>query len=319
MKLYVGLSPYWQLGSKASELAIYYYDKLFCLWTHALFSYYYVKDFEKWMEVAAVKTDVSLVDIMLDSGAFSIWSTGGEIDLAEYTKYAVHLQEINSFKNLAVVSLDKIPGSRSKITTRAMILAAANESFKNYMFMCERGLRNVIAVYHLGEPLSCLKRFLDEGADYIGLGGIARGVGSGARRQWLDGVFSFLKQHSLSVRVHGFGVTAIDLIMRYPWYSVDSVTPMLAPGLGNVSVFDEAHKKVRNIYVQGIAVDKQIFLSDQAFLEARFGVPFKDLTMLWCRRYFTQVEWLKFIAWLNQKDGSMIQKVLQPSLGLNDL
>lgn len=317
MKLYVGLSPYWHKGKKASELSNYYYEKLVKLWLHVLFTYYNVKDFENWVKF--ISFYAAEVDVMLDSGAFSVWRMGGQIDLEAFTAYALQIQEGHAFKDLAVVSLDKIPGSVSTAATRQQVLDAADQSYNNYMFMYQRGVRNVIAVYHLGEPLDCLARLLDAGVDYIGLGGLARGSSDRARKLWLDGVFSFLKQSGSTARMHGFGITASSLVTRYPWYSVDSVTPMMAAGLGNVFIFDEKRKRVRTVYVQGLSADKKVFQENKQFLESYFGVSFEDLKVLWCRRYFSHIEWLKFVAWVNQRSEEETQSVIQPSLGLENL
>jgi hypothetical protein len=54
-------------------------------------------------------------------------------------------------------------------------------------------------------------------------------------RPFLDAVFSRTRDKA---RVHGFGVTTSSLLDRYPFYSVDSATPMFASSNGRALVLD---------------------------------------------------------------------------------
>ena len=77
-----------------------------------------------------------------------------------------------------------------------------------------------IPIYHYGESRKWLDKILESGCKYIGLGG----MGNASRRErlaWLDSVFNGLPN---DIKLHGFGVSAIGLLFRYPWYSADSTT-----------------------------------------------------------------------------------------------
>ena len=56
------------------------------------------------------------------------------------------------------------------------------------------------------------------------------------RRLWLDDVWDKLTNEdgSPKIRVHGFGMTAVALIFRYPWYSVDSTSWIKATANGAI-------------------------------------------------------------------------------------
>lgn len=294
-KLYIGLSPYWRQAKDADDLAKKYYNNCIKLCRRVLFTYYNLKDFLNYLDFVSGYPYMKELDVMLDSGAFSIWREGTEdVNLDEYIDFALMLQEEELFKSLVFVSLDKIPGTVKREATVNELKEAVTISLNNYNQMKERGVKNVLYVYHLGEPIEWLGKVLDAGANYIGLGGLARGAGSGARKRWLDSVFSYLKNYP-DVGTHGFGVTASSLVLKYPWRSVDSVTPFLEPGYGSVSVFDETDKKMARKYVSGVSDKMKTHLTDRQFLEKRFGVTFEQLTRsLWCRRYFSILEWQKF-------------------------
>ncbi len=156
----------------------------------------------------------------LDSGAYSAWSKGAIIDIDEYCAFIkANIEHIEVY-----ASLDAIPGEAGRIATETERAEAAEKSWANYLYMVGEGL-DPLPVYHYGEDPRYLKRMLDYGCNYIGIGGLV-GVSGTLRRAWLDRVFDLItnKDGMPLVRTHGFGMTSIPLIFRYPWYSVDSTT-----------------------------------------------------------------------------------------------
>jgi hypothetical protein len=75
-----------------------------------------------------------------------------------------------------------------------------------------------IRVYHPmldGGSLSMLKKWIDEGHDYIGVGNDSTDL--------LDKIFSITRD---KVKIHGFAMTKIHLMEYYPFFSVDSTSPL---------------------------------------------------------------------------------------------
>lgn len=137
------------------------------------------------------------VDIFLDSGAFSAMSLGKTIDINEYCKFIID----NGLVNYA--SLD--------------VIGDAAATMENYKFMkSEYGL-SPIPTFHMGSRIEDLYPLLDCG--YIALGGL---VFSPGIKSHCDEVWSTILKENPKLKVHGFGLTNIDLMKRYPWYSVDS-------------------------------------------------------------------------------------------------
>lgn len=166
----------------------------------------------------------------LDSGAYSAWSRGTVIDLDEYCAFIrSNIELIDVY-----ASLDVIPGVPGQNATERERDEAAEQSWKNYLFMVREGL-DPLPVYHYGENPRYLERMLDYGCPYIGIGGLV-GVPGERRRMWLDRVFDRLTDDDgkAIVRTHGFGMTSIPLIFRYPWYSVDSTTWIKVTAMGAV-------------------------------------------------------------------------------------
>lgn len=181
----------------------------------------------------------------LDSGAFSAWSKGTVIDIDEFCEFIrANVDHLDVY-----ACLDVIPGSPGRPATPAERDEAAEQTWRNYLYMREQNLFP-IPVYHFGEDRRFLKRMLDYGCDYIGIGGLV-GIPGGQRRLWLDSLFLDITDAKGMpiVKTHGFGMTSVPLIFRYPWYSVDSTTWIMVAASGSIYlpqtrdgsfVFDEA-------------------------------------------------------------------------------
>lgn len=171
------------------------------------------------------------VAALLDSGAFAAWNRKETLDCKQYIEY------VKSHKDLlaAYVNLDVMPGPGVSHEQ------AANGSHKNLMRMRDAGL-DPMPVYHHGEGLDWLESLLMDDEPYIGLGGMAA-LKPEVKVKWLDQIFTLLtdKNGKPLVKVHGFGLTHPTLVMRYPWYSVDSSTWSMFPGYGPILVpqFDD--------------------------------------------------------------------------------
>ena len=168
----------------------------------------------------------------LDSGAFSAWNIGKAIDLDHYIAFVkTHIEHIDY-----CVNLDVIPGSWGNVPTAAEVEASAEASWSNMLRMEAEGLQP-IPVFHMGEQFKWLRRMVDHGCEYIGISPANDRVTS-KKRLWLDRVFSEITDVSGNpvVKTHAFGVTAIDLLIRYPWYSADSTTWIMIAARGKILV-----------------------------------------------------------------------------------
>jgi hypothetical protein len=94
----------------------------------------------------------------------------------------------------------------------------------------------VSPVHHVRDDDKWLKRYMDDGYDYIFLGGMVP-EGVPVLQNWLDHVWHHYltnQDGTPRVKVHGFGLTTFDLMFRYPWHSVDSTTWVKAAQFGTV-------------------------------------------------------------------------------------
>jgi len=168
------------------------------------------------------------VDVFLDSGAFSAWTRGIEIDIQKYIEFIKQNQDVIT----VYANLDVISKNRFSLGTKE----SAEKTLRNQKIMEEAGL-SPLPVFHIGEPFEYLEYYVNH-YDYIGLGGMV-GKSKQTLSPWLDVVFGRYicdERGYPKVKVHGFGLTSVSLMVEYPWYSVDSVAWKKEAFLGEVRV-----------------------------------------------------------------------------------
>lgn len=177
-------------------------------------------------------TRIEKLHLILDSGAFSAWSKGKVIDIDAYIDFV----KKNQASIAHCVNLDVIPGQRGKKRTQDDVEKSAEQSFKNWQYMRSKGVES-IPVFHEGERFEHLDRYVEEGATYIGISPMADHPTPVIRR-WLDQVFTRITDEKGKplIKTHGFGVTGFDIMLRYPWTTVDSATWILIAVWGHIFV-----------------------------------------------------------------------------------
>jgi hypothetical protein len=169
---------------------------------------------------------------MLDSGAFSAWVRGSKLDLDDYIAYCLKNREYCDI----IVNMDVIPGEFGRVPSADEVEASAQKSWDNLIYMEQFGLKPM-PVFHQGERFYWLEKLIAHGCTYIGISP-ANDRTTAQKRLWLDDVFSAIvdDEGRATIQTHGFGVTSIDLLFRYPWHSADSTSWSLSAAYGNIYV-----------------------------------------------------------------------------------
>lgn len=111
-------------------------------------------------------------------------------------------------------------------------------SWQALKYLEDKGLKPVPVIHHK-TSLKWVEKHLKAGYKYIGLGGLGQESTKGNYYKWADQVFNLLcdNRDRLPVaRTHGFAMTSYDLLIRYPWWSVDSSSAFKAAGFSTVYV-----------------------------------------------------------------------------------
>lgn len=175
------------------------------------------------------------ISLILDSGAFSAWTKQIAINLDDYIQFCLS----NLFCLDYIVNLDVIPGRfGQKNIPPDERERSAFSGWRNYRYMLSKGIPvdKLIHVFHQGEDFKWLIRMVKE-ISYIGLSP-ANDRTTSEKMQWLDECMNYVtdKQGLPLVKFHGFAVTSLRLMLRYPWYSVDSTSWVMHSRMGSVLV-----------------------------------------------------------------------------------
>jgi len=154
--------------------------------------------------------------VFLDSGAFSAFTLGKDVDLDAYCRYCRDNADLVEYASV----LDGI-GDPLK-------------TYENQMAMEANGVQ-ALPCFHYGEDERYLE-FYVERYPYITLGGMVP-IARPQLRVWLDRIWSRYLTDAKGrpkIKVHGFGLTTMSLMERYPWFSVDSSSWVQIGNVGNV-------------------------------------------------------------------------------------
>jgi len=151
--------------------------------------------------------------VIIDSGAFTAFTTGKIINPKDYASWSLDFQKRweHRMKSLYFMNLD--------------VIGNQDDSWKNQSILELLGM-NPIPIITYGVDKRHLIRALDN-YDYIALGGLVPHSRNKIKLQkWLDYCFNIImgryKETGIMPRIHLLGITTDWVLKRYPCYSSDS-------------------------------------------------------------------------------------------------
>jgi len=184
---------------------------------HVLESFHYVGK-QKFVDEMRVNN----AKIFLDSGAFSAFTLGVDISVEDYCEYIKRNMDIIRVEDNVVM---------------ASVLDGIGDPLQTWRNQLEMELRGAkpLPCFHAGEDERYLEWYV-KNYEYITLGGM---VGSSTKQLciWLDRMWDrYLTDGSgrARIKVHGFGITAVPIMERYPWYSCDSSSWIQSAAFGSI-------------------------------------------------------------------------------------
>lgn len=210
--------------------------------------------------------------LMVDSGAWTAYTKGIDIDIDEYCRY---INEIGDYVDL-FAEVDKIPGRFGRPVSDEEAAEAPKISWDNYIYMLEhvedRFKDKIIPVFHYGEDFKYLQQILDytfedgHHIQYMGLGAIADLDSPADRYNWFDQCFKMIRSSANpDIKVHAFGMTSLNILKDFPIYSADSTTWVMCSSHGTIIVGDKklivsdrALHKNGNLQHKSLAVREEV-------------------------------------------------------------
>jgi len=211
MKLYLGVLPTELKAKDDLGNDKYKFDKI-------LISYF---DFKT--QYSGLQQKIESYDTFVDSGAFGAFGRKITLDVFKYMEF-IKQNDIQTYAALDVIYNPE--------ATR-----------QNFEIMLAEGL-SPIPTFHYNTDIKELKHYMKY--PYIALGGLVPLASQRKKlEQWLDYCFSYLvkpiKEEGL--KVHGFGVMNLELLQKYPFYSVDSTSWKIGLKFGAMYKQQGAHQK----------------------------------------------------------------------------
>lgn len=154
--------------------------------------------------------------LFLDSGAFSAFTKGIEVDIVQYCEFIKRNADI-----IEVASVLDAVGDPLK-------------TWQNQQHMEALGAP-ALPCFHYGEDERYLEWYVDR-YEYITLGGMVP-ISTPQLLLWLDRLWEKYLTDGAGrprTKVHGFGMTSVPLMKRYPWYSVDSSSWVQVGSIGSI-------------------------------------------------------------------------------------
>jgi len=207
-----------------------------------LYSYFYVRKRSEFSNIFKKLIDEEVINVMIDSGAHSVATTKEEVKVEEYGKWLVSLGESDK---RVYVNLDVAPFRPGDlIPTAERYEKSASEGWENLKYLESLGLKP-IHVFHGGEDWKWFNKLVDN-YEYIGLA-----ASIGEKYGWLDSCWKRLLDYRGKPlrKVHGFALTSPEIMVRYPWFSLDSSSWNQFGVYGEIliPIFDKARLTYRHV------------------------------------------------------------------------
>ncbi len=196
--------------------------------------------------------------IFQDSGAFSFRSYG-----LPPIKINSYINHIKKFKDVLTVYANMD------------VIGDAEATWENQYKMEDAGL-TPIPIYHpISDDIKYLIRCIDN-YDYFAIGGIAHNPSQSLRTRVLDNCWRYIcdKNGYPTRKVHGFGLAAPSLMMRYPWFSVDTSSYMDYGQYGIILI----PRKIYGKYNYDMPPVK-VFITHRSPKKAEDGKHFESMTI----------------------------------------
>ena len=175
------------------------------------------------------------ISLFLDSGAHSLYTANvikkqhqegyGFYDTEDFWRYVDEYAEfVKTYKEYIDVYVN------------VDVIFDPDRSHKVQKYLETKHGLSPLPVIHYGSKPKYLERCLGN-YNYIGLGGLGQEVTYRQYVTWADQMWNIIcdtKDRLPICKVHGFAMTSLRFMLRYPWYSVDSTSWVMTSRMGSI-------------------------------------------------------------------------------------
>jgi len=202
--------------------------------------YFKNKDYEQWHKDFQIENR----ELFLDSGAFSAFTLKTKIDINDWCKY------IKKFEN----SID--------IYANLDVIKNYKATQENEEYMESLGLKP-LSTYHIRSPEQELHRLCKK-YDYFALGGAVTLSSQKDLFNFFSNCFTIIRQY-WPKKIHAFGIGSIDLMKKFPFYSIDNTSWLTGGKFRRILKFNGKNFDVTTKNLNDISVDKMKACEDKEY------------------------------------------------------
>lgn len=172
----------------------------------------------------AQKAKLGVQSHFLDSGSFSLWTReakkfmrenpgAGKYDYYDTKEFFSYMDSYAEFIKRYSVGID--------FYANVDVIPNPELTWRNQQYLEREHDLHPVPVVHYTTNLKWLKFYMDEGYEFIALGGMVGSTSQESCQTWLDKCFELVcpkPSYLPTIKLHGFGITTYELILRYPWY-----------------------------------------------------------------------------------------------------
>lgn len=205
--------------------------------------------FNKKVAAALKHCEDSKVKIMMDSGAHSLHTIDRASAKRNVNAKKKQTMDITQLQKLMFDEYVKFCHAGKKKWAFYVTLDFKKEQSVIYQMQKDFAVQELAPtpVYHGDSNIDWLKKHLDMGHKFICIGGATLHPGKSGLAYYFDKVFNFGAKHGISY--HGLAFTSLDIIMTWPFKSVDSSTWSRCAAFGMIVIPDIARRKFFNVHV----------------------------------------------------------------------
>lgn len=172
--------------------------------------------------------------LFLDSGAFSLFfqdvkKHGGGMEFYESDEFWQYVDDYAEF----------VHEFRDVITYYANVdvIGDPQGSYDVLKYLEDEHGLDPVPVVHFGNSVKWVSRYIDEGYDFIALGGFV-GKPQEDILNWCHKAFRVIcdDKGMPRVKTHGFAMTSFKSMTKFPWFSVDSASWVKMGGFGVILI-----------------------------------------------------------------------------------
>lgn len=253
--------------------------------------------------ITALKDNQEDIRFLLDSGAFTAWKSGKEINVDDYCKFIESLP----FKPWRYFTLD--------------VIGNPEASLKNYEIMLSRGFKPV-PIFTRGEDISMIDKYY-ETSDVVGIGGLVRTKGN---KGFVKGIMNKVGAR----KVHWLGFTSSDFVNYYKPYMCDCSSWSYSTRFGDMQLY-MGQGKIKSVHrrtfvsrpepdvfkaIASYGIDPNLFSKEESWRSPN-NLVHKVVAQSWVRRSLESEKILKtklFLAAASIADINVIHDAYKKEL-----